>query len=379
MDAVTRRVLSIFLLSRLIFLSFAFLASYLIPLQEGYLGRMEFPNEPYLVWIWANFDGRHFLNIVENGYRNFNFAFFPLYPILIKFLDEHLLFNSPYGGILISLVSFFLATIVIYKIIRLDYGEKVARLSIILVSFFPLSFFYQAVYSDALFLLCSTTSFYFARRGNWLLAGLFGGLTTLTRLAGLALLPALFIEWCIQNQEILKSWKYSFTIFWRKCFSALCLIMLGFLSYLVYLQINYGNFLLFQESMLAWRQHEFTFPPQVIFRYLKIFLLVDKGLIVYWVALVEFISMITYFVLTYYVAKKVRLSYAVLMLFIFLLPTFTGTFAGMPRYILHTFPAFVGLAILLNKYQKLKLAVIIVFLVLGFIFTGLFTRGYFIA
>lgn len=375
-----RRILLFAFVSRIVFFLFAFLASYLIPLREGYLGKQFYGSEPYLIWIWANFDGRHYLDIVENGYRNFNFAFFPLYPFIIKVLHQSFSVNIIYLGIFISLISFFLATVFIYKIVRLDYKESIAKLTLIFVAFFPPSFFYNAVYSDALFFFLSVASFYFARRGNWLVAGLFGGLTTFDRLAGLALLPALLFEWFLQNRNVVKNWKRKITVFWNGCFSALCLTLLGFLGYLIYLQIKFGNFLLFQEAMVAWRQNEFVFPPQVIFRYLKIFSQVDIGQLVYWVAFLEFVSMVTYFTLTYYVGRKIRWSYAVLMFFILLLPTFTGTFAGMPRYILHAFPSFIGLALLFQKSNNfVKFSLVLAFLLLGFILTGLFTRGYFIA
>ena len=376
---VNRQILSLFLLSRLIFIAFALVASFLIPLKEGYLGKQHFPNEPYLAWIWANFDGRHFSDIVISGYRNFNFAYFPLYPLLIQILDYRLIIDPPYVGILLSAIAFIGALWMLYKIIRLDYPHRIASLALLLISFFPLSFFYHSMYSDSLFLLLSVFSFYWARKGNWVLAGIFGGLVTLTRLSGLALIPALFFEWCLQNKTVLQRWKVYIVPFLKTCFVALLLTSLGFISYIAYLQFVHGDFLLFQKSMVAWRQHEFVFPPQIIFRYLKIFVLVDKGLLVYWVALLEFVSMVLYFILTYFVAKKVRLSYGALMFFIFLLPTFTGTFAGMPRYILHAFPAFIGLALLLDKRKLLKMSLLIAFLVLGFIFTGLFTRGYFLA
>lgn len=368
-----------FLFSRFTFLLFAILAANFIPLQEGYLGKQSDSYVPYLAWIWANFDGRHYLDIATVGYKNFDFAFFPLYPLVINILGRVLLISHLYLGIIISLSTFLTALFIIYKIVKLDFNNKTAFLTLSLISFFPLSFFYIAAYPDALFLLLSVSSFYFARRGNWLLAGLFGGLTTLTRLSGVALLPALFFEWYLQNRKPLSEWKKLVGQFFKTAFTTLALTLLGFLIYLLYLQIYHGDFLLFQKSMVAWRQNEFVFPPQVIFRYLKIFFLVDKNLLVYWVSMLEFVSVILYFALTFYVAKRARFSYAILMFFIFLLPTFTGTFAGMPRYILHTFPAFIGLALLLDKRKLLEIGLLITFIVLGFIFTGLFTRGYFLA
>lgn len=400
-----KRVFLLFLSSRALFLIFAIFATQFIPVREGYLGNEHYFGEPYLAWIWANFDGRHFADIVVSGYRHFNFAYFPLYPLLVKILDYHLVIDPPYVGIALSAICFLAAMLVFYKIVSLDFREDIVYISLFLMSFFPLAFFYHTMYSDSLFLLLSALSFYFARRAGqnglsetakkrrWIIAGIFGGLTTATRLAGLALLPALLIEWYLQSHDKLpilqirksrvivkaKNLRKSIVPFFTTAFIPLTLTGLGFISYLVYLQMFHGDFLLFQKSMTAWLQHEFIFPPQVVFRYLKILVLVPRYEFVYWIAVAEFISMILYFALTFYVAKKVRLSYAVLMFFIFLLPTFTGTFAGMPRYILHTFPAFIGIALLVSKYKFLKFPLLVIYLILGFIFTGLFTRGYFVA
>ncbi len=371
------KIFNYFFYSRILFLAFAVLAIFFIPIQEGYLGKQISINLPYFIWDWANFDGRHYIDIAVNGYRNYNFAFFPFYPLLIKIFNSMVVVNPIYIGILISVVCLFISMIVIYKIVKLDYSKEIAFSTLFFISIFPLSFFYHSVYADSVFLLCSVSSFYFARKKKWLLCGIFGFLTTFARLAGLALLPALLVEWYLQEKKV--DVKKLFFHFYRTNLIALHLTLLGFLSYLLYLQFAYQDFLLFQKAMIAWRQNEFVFPPQVIFRYLKIFFLLDKGLFVYWVALLEFVSMIVYFGLTFYVYKKVRFSYAVLMFFVFLLPTFTGTFAGMPRYILHTFPAFIGISLLLDKRPLLRFFVILIFIILGFIFTGLFTRGYFIA
>lgn len=376
-----KRLLLIFISSRGLFFVFAYLVVNFIPLYEGYLGREHFPKESYLLWSWANFDGRHFLDIVVSGYRHFNFAFFPLYPLIIRILDNNLTFNILYIGIFVSSLCFLLSLVLINKIARLDYKPRIANFSLILLSFFPLSFFYHSMYADSLFLLLSTLSFYFARRGNWVLSGVFGALTTMTRLSGLALIPALFVEWVYQRSRgkhiVWKTVVYQFV----KSKGLICLILtsLGFVSYLVYLQIFFGNWLLFQTSFSAWKQDEVVLLPQVLFRYIKIFITVDKSLFVYWIALMEFLAFLLYLGLAIYVWKKVRVSYGVFMTVLLLLVTFTGTLAGTPRYLLHLFPGFIGLSLLLDKKPNLKILVISIFIVFGFILTGLFTRGYFVA
>lgn len=373
------KVFKYFCASRILFFLFAMLATQAIPLREGYLGEQIDPVVPYFAWIWSNFDGRHFLNIATLGYQHFDFAFFPLYPLLINIFDYLLPLSPLLIGILISLISFLIAALIIYKIISIDFGENIARGAIFFLSFSPFAFFYNAVYADALFLLLSSTSFYFARKGNWFLSGVFGCLTVLTRLSGLALIPALGAEWYLQQKKPLRQLVNMVVPFLRTGAVALILTGAGLIIYMFYLQFFHGDFLLFQKSMIAWRQNEFIFPPQVIWRYIKIFFLVDKSLLVYWIAILEFFSFFVYIGLAVYVWKKVRASYGIFMMVLLLLVTFTGTFAGTPRYILHLFPAFLGIALLIYQYPRIRMPLIVLFIVLGFILTGLFTRGYFIA
>lgn len=374
------KVLLYFLTSRLIFIFFAYLATFIVPLDFGYIGKQFDPSAPYPAWVWANFDGRHYLEIADRGYGGVNFAYFPLYPLSIKILSQILPIPLLYVGIIISIISFLLAIWLLYKIILLDFNQHVAQLTLLLIFIFPLSFFYHSVYADSLFLLFSTASFYFARKRQWILAGVFGLFSVLDRLAGIALIFALFTEWYLQNKKIVeKNIIQAMTNFIKTGAWAVGLTGAGLLLYMAYLQIYFGNAFLFQKSMAAWRQSEFVFPFQVIFRYLKIFFLVDKSLLVFWVALLEFISVALYFALTWFVGTRIRLSYGVLLFGVFLLPTFTGTFAGVPRYILHTFPGFLAIALLLQNRNILRKTTYIIFLILGFIFTALFTRGYFIA
>lgn len=378
-------IILIMLSSRLIFLIVALLAPLFIAIRTGYLGNRLNPQDQPLFWVWANFDGYHYLSIAAQGYQQlmqiqrFEFAFFPLYPLTIALLHNLTQIPHLYLGITISLVSLLLAMIVIYKIALLDFNKNVALLSLILLSIFPLSFYYHSVYTDSLFLLLTTTSFYFARKGNWYLSGTFGALATFDRLSGLSLIPALALEWCLQNRHLVNQKVKFIMTFLKKGMVALLLSVSGFLAYCYYLQTNFGDWLLFQKSMKAWNQDNFVFPLQVLYRYLKIFYSVNPNLYEYWIAVLELTSFLFYMFLTFYVLKKIRVSYGIFMLILLSLVTFTGTLWGGPRYVLHLFPAFIAIALLISKNKALKISTILLFLILGLILSSLFTRGYFIS
>jgi len=358
------KIILLFLLSRLFFLAIAVIAPRFIPADPGYLGSQVAAGEPSWIWVWANFDGRHYIDIATKGYTGSNFAFFPLYPLLIN-LVSHLGLSPIYAGLLISNLALVLSLYFLTKITSTDKTE-----SLVLLLFFPLSFFFSSVYGDSIFLLFTLAGFYFAKSGRWLVSAGFAFLATLTRFTGVALIPALALEWWLQNKGK--------KINWRALIAPVG-SLLGFSAYALYLQLGFANWRLFQTSMSAWKFERFTLLPVVIYRYLRIFFSVSPSLLVYWVAVLEFVCFFLYLTLAVYVAKRIRLSYGLFMATLLLIRTVNGTLAGTPRYLLHLFPAFIGLALLLHRHPKLRLIYYPISLVLAAILTALFVRGYFIS
>lgn len=360
-----KRIFKAFLIWKIIIFFFAFLALKTIPFNYLQGFSYEYLDSfNYFLGIWANFDGASYLNIAQNGYRYPLFAYFPFLPFLIGLAHGLIKLPVLYAGLLINNLAFLLGLWVFYKIVLLDYDQKIAWRSITLLLLFPVSFFYGAVYTESLYFLFATLAFYFVRKEKWLWAGLFGFLAGLSRLVGISLLIAFLVEWIVQKKR-------------KKAVCFIFLIPLAIIVYGLFLQFKFGDFFLFQKAMKHWYQADFVFPVVVFFRYLKI-LLTFKFEFVYFVALLELVSFIFYFFLSIYTFLKIRVSYGLWMILSLLIPTFTGTLQSMPRYILHLFPAFIALALLANSKLKFRIMAII-FLILQFLLVALFTRGYFIA
>ena len=119
-------IIALFLIWRTGLFLLAFIGKKLIHLREGFLGES----------VWQNFDGVHYLSIARHGYYQFQQAFFPFYPYLIRYLT---VFVKDYllSGLLISHLSFFIALFLFYKLVRLDFAEKVAKRSLIYLFLFP--------------------------------------------------------------------------------------------------------------------------------------------------------------------------------------------------------------------------------------------------
>lgn len=152
-----------------------------------------------LVAPFARWDSVWFLAIADGGYDDgARAAFFPLYPLLTGGLGT-VLGSDLIAGIALSFAALAAALVALHRLVALDFGDGVARGTVLAVAFFPMSFFLSAVYSEALYLAVSVGAFLAAREERWAWAGLLGGLAAATRSAGLVLLLPLAIIWFKQR------------------------------------------------------------------------------------------------------------------------------------------------------------------------------------
>ncbi|AKM79459.1 MAG: hypothetical protein UX85_C0005G0012 [Candidatus Beckwithbacteria bacterium GW2011_GWB1_47_15] len=327
---------------------------------------------PDWLWFWGNFDGVHYLNIAHVGYQyGLTQAFFPVYPLLIKYLG--LLLTNPLAtGLIISLASLAGFLYFFIKLGLLDYPQDKIRWAVILLLTFPTAFFFFAIYTESLFFFLSAAALYLARKKKFFYSVIFAGVASATKLVGIFLLPAILIEY----------WRTVKKSNWPKAASLSLLGSSGLLLYLGYLGKHFGDFLIFihsQPGFGAGRQvDKIIMPYQVTARYFKMFLGVSPGNEIYPVLVFEFLISLLFFGLIIWAAyKKFRLSYLAFIVPSLLLPTFTGSFSSMPRYALAGFPLFFFLAAKLNRKARLVTAVI--FLSLSAWAFIRFARGYWVA
>src|SRR3989338_802593 len=201
------------------------LISYLAPFFIPYLGFFPYKelalnyNLPEFLTALANFDGAHYLLIAKNGYAQYQQAFFPLYPLLIRWLSPIFFNNHLLTALIISNISFLLGLLIFSKYLFLCHAEPVSASdftnkrsrnkfgmtknnlliwTIIFLVTFPTSFFFGAVYTEGLFFLLFICALFFLKKDKLFLAGLFAFLATLTRLIGLFLI-IFFVLKLIEN------------------------------------------------------------------------------------------------------------------------------------------------------------------------------------
>lgn len=320
---------------------------------------------------WGNFDGIYYLYIANAGYTVDNSGFFPLYPLLIKIFSVGESSIQFYVALFLSSIFLFLSLIMMFKLLKLDYSKNLSVSVIVAMLIFPTSFFFAAIYTESLFLFLLVSSLYFARKGNWILSSIFGILLTATRLVGIAILPALFLEFYLQNK----------TLFSKKIIPVL-LSPLGLIVYSLFEYVNFGNAFQFIKAQGAIMNNrsvdQIILFPQTVFRYIKILITVSPSIYEWWVSLLE-LSSFTFAVVLLFIAwkKRVRVSYLLFALTAFLIPVSSGTFSGLPRYILILFPIYIALILIKNKW--VKYAYFVISPILLFVLFMLFSRGYLVA
>lgn len=304
---------------------------------------LTFTQNPQSVGIffqhWSQWDGYRYTQIAEFGYAYENgrdIVWYPLYPMLIRIFN-YITQNFYEAGVLLSIFFSFVASILLYKLVKIDFDEKTALKSVWFLNIFPTAYFLQAAYAESLYLTLILGSIYLVRKGKFLESGALGALANATRPYALTLIPILMLE--AKNKLHFLSTKNVF-----KILLVALIAMLGFIFYLAlnnYLAGEPFYFLkIYREAhtkFLSW--------PNVGISGLLYTLKDPVPIYTY----AEILSLVLAAITLPLVYLKIRKSYA---LYIFLnLVIFTSTFyiIGTPRYILVLFPIFILFGRIRNK------------------------------
>jgi hypothetical protein len=195
--------------------------------------------------VWARWDSVWFLRIAEHGYTSSSHAdtaFYPLYPGTVALLGRIFFGHYVVAGLVISLAASFGAFVLLHRLAEKRLGAEGARRAVLYLAVFPMSLFLIAVYTESLFLMLAVAAFVLAERGRWLPAWAAAGLALVTRIAGLALLPAL----------ALMAWRSPDR---RRALAGIVLPAALFAAYPAYLAARTGDGWAFLHSQGLWHRH----------------------------------------------------------------------------------------------------------------------------
>ena len=165
------------------------------------------------------------------------------------------------------------------------------------------------------------------------------------------------------------------------------LVGIGFYS--IFLKLTTGDYFAFfslQKVSNATRSTDLVLLPQVLYRYIKIFLTATPNF-QYFVAAVEFITLIFVGALIFYDLLKIiknskKKQFSLIGLHVYsisvlILPTLTGTLSSLPRYALPLLSTYLILAKV--KSTHVKIVIVSIFLILHLILFSFFIQGYFVS
>jgi len=194
-------------LSRVALFAVAWLGLRAIPRLSPYPEQLPdsfLPDNPALDG-WARWDAAHYIAVAQYGYGDpvspspdGGVGFFPVYPGLIRGLVELLRIEPTSGalaasGMVVSNAAFLLA-VALFAVLASELLEtRAAQTAVLLLVVSPFGLFFDAVYTESLFLLQIVGALLLARHGRWALAGLLAGTASGTRLVGVALTAALLV------------------------------------------------------------------------------------------------------------------------------------------------------------------------------------------
>lgn len=328
-------------------------------------------NEDPMLNLWGIWDSGWYLDIARNGFSQTlesdlpkrtccgqsNLGFFPLYPLLMKWVG--VLIGSNYvAGVLISNLSLIGSAFILYKLVEKESGVDAGKRAVKYLFLFPTGFILSGVFSESLFLFFLLLTFYFAHKKNWFLSGVAGYFLALTKLAGaLAFIPLIF--------EYLRQKKFDFKKI-KPNILYLSLIPLGTLSFFTYTFLAFGNFFAYLEANSHWGE-TLANPLSVLVTFL---ISGNSSLII--IAL----FIIVEFVVLLYFRKKISSAFFLLAILLLLFSSMAGVqrIVSLPRHSTFLFPLFIILA-KLSQEKKIDVSVTYFLIFIQFLFMIYWSNG----
>lgn len=310
----------------------------------------------------ANWDGGHYLGIAKFNYQyDYQRAFFPLYPLLIKTVN-FVTGNYLTAAVAISLVSFFLAIQLLFRLVSLDFDKTVAEKAVWFLIIFPTSFYFLTAYSEGLFLLLAVAAFFFSRQGNLKMATLMAMLASATKLIGLAVALGLLVEVAAAGGFNRRNW-------------FVLLAPAGFVAYCWYLFNTTGDPFYFLTAESHW-QRVLALPGVGFWETLTS--LARPGFIAAnFNAFLDLLFAVFGLGIIIRSFRFLPVSLSVYGLVSILFPLLTPSLSSMPRFLLPIFPIFITLALFKNKYVGFLYQFVSVLLLA--VFAVLFINGYWVS
>jgi hypothetical protein len=325
--AVLRRVLGIYVVTRLAIFAAAFYGEKVAPVGG-------------LSGLLTGWDGQHYLSIAKYGYPQHpdvahysRIAFFPIYPVVVR-IFSHLTHLSYLGvGVGVSLVAGAGFIIISTRLVARHFGTEAAERAGILLCLFPGSFILSLPYAEALALFLAASALLAAESSRTFRAGLFGALATATSPLMLALVPVM--AW--------RAWKARTASAWR----TVLITPLGFFGYMYYLSVHTGHLnAWFSEEREGFAHHvNFAAGLSWLGNWPGTGITEVAGIVVLMWAIVSFIR------------SRVPVEWWLYSMSIVVVVVFDAALILSPRILINAFPLILGIGVVSTRRSFIKIAI----------------------
>lgn len=329
----------------------------------------------WLLGGWYRFDGHWYVLIARDGYSYAGpqvqspVAFFPVYPLLLRFLHAVTTLPLPLLGTLVTFTCGAGFVVLYQGWVRDRLGRATARTAVLVLLLYPYAWYLSgAVYADALFLVATMAAFVLVEHEHPVAAGVAGLVATATRPLGAAVAVGL-VAVLLQRRGSLRLDRRRPRIelgALRARDTGVLLSVGGLLGWMAYLWASFGAPLAFAQVQRApgWDQGEGPrtwFKVGFLQRVSHLWewftgwvghpsapdpwrnLVFTLGLVVQVALLVGFCA------LTVVVWRRFGWGYGLYVVAALAIPLIgTGDFQGTGRYLLTAFPCFAALAVVLE-------------------------------
>lgn len=351
----------VFLATRLMVLIVAFFA--VVTFGLGTPGFVVAPD--VMTNLPARFDAGYYADIALRGYdrgrvfdRQRNIAFFPAMPMLMRLVAPAFGTKDPearrdsrtarvlWGGTVVSLAAFLFALWYLMRLGTVLLDPERAASAVLLLACYPFACFFNAPYTESLFLLGSIAAGYHLHMRQFIRAAVWGLIVGLTRPNGFMLCVPLALL-------ALQQWRAAVvsgdTAASRRSFPALAAAtapVVGMLAFTAYLFTHTGAWFAWSRNHAAWGRTFGTEPLQQGYAWLR-----DEGLVSV-VTGVPFDALnsaagLFALVMIWPVYRRVGFAWAVFVAITILPPIFFGGALSLGRITSTLFPIFLALAAML--------------------------------
>lgn len=330
---------------------------------------------------WNVWDGPHYIDIAAKGYaghiedgKYLFLVFFPLYPWLVRFA-HFIIPNWTAAALTVSTLAYAAGCVLTYKLVTIDYSKSIAAGSIVLLSVYPFAFYYGAVMTESLFYMLITATFLAIRKHNWLLAGVLGALSALTRSFGVLMIIPAAAEWVQHNKPIELIADKKLRDLGKRFCKALPILIMP-LGTLIYLLINYkvaGDPFIFSEYQSEhWSMNLQFFGKTLNMLWSRVTSAADSWELISCLFMPEVIALPIFAAVILYSIRRMRSMYSVFMLIYFAFNAAASWPLSLSRYLACMFPVFWLAAEVTDRHSRARLTVTAVMAVMF----GIYMAGY---